>query len=293
MATEQGMLAGYRLLNHMVTGQTSQVWEVAEPGSGRHFALKLLLPEKVRSESDRKFLFHEAAVGMDLHHKNIIRVLKVSKDKQVPYILMEFFPGGNLKLRLNRKHPIVREKAHSILMQTASGLAHMHDKGWVHRDVKPDNILLNSAGEVRIIDFALAKRISRKRSGGLFGLFSGRGGKTAGTRSYMSPEQIRNEPLDERADLYSFGATMYEVLTGRPPFRGNSPNDLLNKHLKEKPTSPQIFERELTDDVAKLVLRMLEKKKSDRPKDLHEFLSQFRTMRVFKSDKLEPVRNEP
>lgn len=286
MATEQGTIAGYRLLTLMMTGQTSQVWEVSEPGSGRHFALKLLLPENVRNEQHRKFLFHEAEVGMSLHHKNIIRVLKVSRDKHTPFMLMEFFPGGNVKRRLQQKHEIVREKAHSLLCQAASGLAALNDKGWVHRDVKPDNILLNSAGEVRIIDFALAKRISRG-GGGLFGLFKKRGTTTSGTRSYMSPEQIRNEGLDERADVYSFGATAYEITTGRPPFRANTPNELLNKHLKEKPASPQLYEKELTDEFSRLVLRMLEKDKKARPKDFHEVLAQLRGLRVFKGDKLE------
>lgn len=286
MATEQGLLAGYRLLNLMMTGQTSQVWEVAEPGSGRHFALKLLLPENVRDERHRKFLFHEGTVGMSLHHPNIIKVLKFSKDKSLPYVLMEFFPGGNLKFRMMRKHPIVREKAHRVLVQAASGLAHLHDKGWVHRDVKPDNILLNSSGEVRVIDFALAQRISRSK-GGFFGLFARRGGITSGTRSYMSPEQILAQPLDERADLYSFGATMFEVITGRPPFRAETPNTLLHKHLKEKPVSPQVYEPEITDECAKMVLRLLEKDKKNRPKDFHEFVSQFRSIRVFKGDVLE------
>ncbi len=284
MATES-TLGGYRLINHMVTGQTSQVWEVAEPGSGRHFALKMLLPENTRNPTHRNYLFHEAEVGMSLHHPNIIKVLKVSRDKTNPYIIMEFFPGGNLKLRLMRKHSIVREKCHSIITQAASGFAHMHEKGWVHRDVKPDNILCNSSGEVRIIDFALATRIKRG-GGGLFSFFR-RKSLTVGTRSYMSPEQIRNKPLNERADLYSFGATMYELTTGRPPFRGATPNDLLNRHLKEMPASPKIHNQELTDECSELILRLLEKDQTNRPKDFHEFLAQFRNIRVFIGDKME------
>ncbi|HQR43055.1 MAG TPA: serine/threonine-protein kinase, partial [Gemmatales bacterium] len=199
MATEQ-TIGGYRLMNHMTTGQTSQVWEVNEPGSGRHFAMKLLLPEYTKNPTHRKMLEHEAKVGLPMSHPNVIKMLKLAKDKDTQYLIMEFFPGGNLKLRMMRKHPIVREKAHSIIIQAASGIAHMHDRGWIHRDIKPDNILLNSSGEVKLIDFALAKRI--ERSAGIFGFFRGgrKGGTTAGTRSYMSPEQILNRPLDERAD---------------------------------------------------------------------------------------------
>ena len=109
-----------------------------------------------------------------------------------------------------------------------------------------------------------------------------RKGKTAGTRSYMSPEQIRGEPLDGRADVYSFGASAYELVTGRPPFRGASNQDLLNKHIIEKPVSPQIHNPDISDDFAALVLRMLAKKRDQRPKDFHEVLMQLRTMRVFK-----------
>lgn len=167
MATEQ-TIGGYRLMNHMTTGQTSQVWEVNEPGSGRHFAMKLLLPEFTKVATHRKMLEHEAKVGLPMSHAMSSRCSSSRKIKEIQYLIMEFFPGGNLKLRMMRKHPIVREKAHSIMTQAAAGLAHMHDRGWIHRDIKPDNILLNSSGEIKLIDFALAKRV--ERSAGLFGL---------------------------------------------------------------------------------------------------------------------------
>jgi serine/threonine protein kinase len=106
----------------------------------------------------------------------------------------------------------------------------------------------------------------------------------------MSPEQIRNDFLDERADLYSFGATMYEVVTGRPPFRGNTPNDLLKKHLTEKVVTPQAHNANVTDDCAKLIMRLLAKERKERIANFHEFLSTWRTTRVFKGDKLVPRR---
>src|SRR5207249_362715 len=104
-----------------------------------------------------------------------------------------------------------------------------------------------------------------------------------GTRSYMSPEQIRCQILDARADIYSFGAMAYELVTGRPPFRAASQQELLSKHIVEKPASPQQFNPDVSDGFAKLVLRMLEKKKENRPKDFHEILMEMRTMKVFKS----------
>jgi len=285
VAAEQ-TIGGYRLLNLMTTGQTSQVYEVSEPGSGRHFAMKLLLPEYVKNPVHRKMLEHEAKVGMSLSHPNIIKMLKFANEKGIQYLIMEFFPGGNVKLRLMRKHAILREKCHQLCVQAGQGIAHLHDKGWVHRDIKPDNILLNSSGEVRLIDFALATRI--ERGGGLFGFFRKRKeGKTAGTRSYMSPEQILNRRLDERADIYSYGATIYEIATGRPPFRGLSPNDLLNKHLKEKPIAPHFHISEITEEFSQLCLRALAKDRNERFRNMHELLVQLRMTRVFKGDKLE------
>jgi serine/threonine protein kinase len=278
----QDMVGGYRLKNLMMTGQTSQVWEVVEESSGRHFAMKYLLPEKVQDPLHRYMLVHEAEVGMALAHQNIIRIIKLVKDRVNPYFLMEFFPAGNLKLRImHKKWDFIKEHAHGIFRQTATALAYMNANGWVHRDVKPDNIMVNSSGEVRIIDFALAQRASKG------GLFRKKRGRSAGTRSYMSPEQIRGEPLDARADIYSFGVSAYEIVTGRPPFRASTPTELLNKHILEKPTSPQLYNADVTDEFAALVLRMLSKKKQDRPNDFHEVLMALRTMKVFKTESLE------
>jgi len=271
------MIGGYRLQKMMMQGQTSQVWEVVETSSNRHFAMKLLLPEKVRDDEHRQLLFHEADVGIKMAHPNVIKIIKLSKDLHNPHIVMEFFPGGNLKERvMYKKWDFIKEKALDIFKQAATGLAYMNASGWVHRDIKPDNIMVNSAGEVRIIDFALTQRVARKR------MFS-RKGQAAGTRSYMSPEQIRGEPLDGRADIYSFGATMYEVVTGRPPFRAASPHELLAKQIAEKATSPQVYNPDVTDEFAALVLRMLAKKREDRPKDFHEVLMKLRTIQIFKS----------
>lgn len=273
------MLGSYRLLNLMMTGQTSQVWEATEGSSGRHFAVKILLPEYANKREHREFLFHEADVGIELAHPNIIKIVTVVKDKQ-PHFVMDFFPGGSLKMRiLHKETDWIKEKAHDILKQAATGFAFMNAKGWVHRDIKPDNILVNSAGEVRIIDFAIAHKIRT----GFLGKLLSRKGPVQGTRSYMSPEQIRNEPLDGRADIYSFGATCFELVTGRPPFRGATNQDLLHKHMVEKPVTPVQFNPEVTTEFGELVLKMLAKKKEQRPANFHEVLIELRKIRVFKT----------
>jgi serine/threonine protein kinase len=276
------IIGGYRLRNLMMTGQSSQVWEVVEVSSMRHFAMKLLLPEKAREAEHRQFLLHEAMVGKQLAHQNIIKIVTVIRDPKNPCFVMEFFPAGSLKLRMMRKQTeLTHDRAMDILKQAATALAFMNAKGWVHRDVKPDNILVSSAGDVRIIDFALAVRVEKPS---VLGKLFRRKSKAMGTRSYMSPEQIRSEPLDGRADIYSFGASAYELVTGRPPFRGASNQELLAKHITEKPQTPQVYNPMVTDEFSDLIVRMLGKKREHRPRDFHEVLMALRTMKVFKDD---------
>jgi serine/threonine protein kinase len=275
-------MGGYRLQRHIVTGQTSQVYEVVELASGRHFAMKLLLPETASNVEHRQMLLHEASVGQKLTHPNVIKIVHVSKGKN-PYFVMEYFPSGSLKMRIMHKETdFIKMHAQDILKKAATALAYMNASGWIHRDVKPDNILVNSAGEVRLIDFALAQRIRKKSAFGK--MFAGKA-PVQGTRSYMSPEQIRGLTLDARSDIYSFGATAYEIVTGRPPFRANSSQELLAKHLKEKPAPPQVYNAEVSEEFSRLILRMLAKDPKERPRDFHEVLMAMRTMLIYKGVK--------
>jgi eukaryotic-like serine/threonine-protein kinase len=276
------IIGDYRLVKCKGSGQSSQVWEVVEASSHRHFAMKLLLPEKISDAESRRMLIHEAEVGKKLAHPNVIRITYLSKDPKTPYFVMEYFPAGSLKARLLAKDfAFIKGRAHSIFKQAATGLAYMNASGWVHRDVKPDNLLVSEGGEVRLIDFALAQRIQKPS---IFTKLFGPRGKSKGTRSYMSPEQIRNLTLDQRADVYSFGATAYELVTQRPPFRAASEQELLQKHIIEKPIAPQAHNPDVTDEFSTLILRMLAKKREDRPRDFHEILMALKNLRIFKSD---------
>jgi serine/threonine protein kinase len=270
----------------MLQGQNSQVWEASQIGNGRHFAIKVLLPDKAKISAIRGGLYHEAKVGMQFEHPNVIRTVELIKGAE-PYIIMDYFPSTNLKLRLLYKHDLIKEKAHSIIEQAAKGLYHIHEQGWLHRDVKPDNILINSSGDVRIIDFGLARPI---RNSFLSRLLWGMARKlpfkwtTQGTRSYMSPEQIRNDVLDERADIYSFGMTIFEMIAGRPPFRGDSPAQILQKQLYENPMPPKNYNTNITDEFNNFVMKMISKDPEERPRDFGDFLSKFRDLKIFKVD---------
>jgi eukaryotic-like serine/threonine-protein kinase len=213
------IIEGYRVANTLAIGQTSQVLEVVEVSSQRHFAMKILRPEKEKDAAARKMLYYEAAVGKELTHPNVIKIHSVGEKH--PFFTMEFFPAGSLKFRIMRKQmDFIKASAVSIMKQSATAFAYMNASGWVHRDIKPENMLINSAGDLKVIDFALAKRMETNT---FFGrLFRIKSRYVQGTRSYMSPEQIRGEPLDARSDIYNYGITAYEMVASRPPFRGAS-----------------------------------------------------------------------
>ena len=270
------VLNGYRFLSLLMTGQTSQVWQVLREEDRRYFALKLLLPERVRDPAHRGFLVHEARVGLDLKHENVIRVHEFFPERKNPHFVMEYFPSINLKLRIIYKQPMVREKMVEIMSQTCQALAHMHERKWVHKDVKPDNVLVSDGAKVRLIDFALADRIKT----GWQKLFGGRSA-VMGTRSYMSPEQIRGQRLDGRSDIYSLGVTLFELVTCRRPFVADNPDLLLKKHLYGVPDAPRAYNPQVTEEFEELILRMMSKKRENRPESMMSFLAEFRHIRHF------------
>jgi serine/threonine protein kinase len=279
--TGEDRIGNYRIVRVLQMGQNSVIMEVVQDGSGRRFAVKELLASRSSDAAERRALAFEAKLGLTFHHPNLMRVHEYVPAKPSPYFVMDYFPGITLRLVIGKPqdHSLPPGRPHTVLRQTAEALAYMHEQGWAHRDVKPENVLLNKSGEVRVIDYALAKKIPT----GIAKIFSGKPPRE-GTYSYISPDVIRRLPPSAAADIYSFGITCYEVATGRQPFRANSPMELLNKHMKEKPVPPTSFNKNVTKEFSDLVLKMLVKKPEDRLNNLREFLAAFNRIRIFKDD---------
>ena len=280
-ATSDDRIGGYRYVRTIHPGATSVVMEVLQEGTQRRFALKQLLASRAEDRDEYKAFMHEARLGMDLRHPNLIKVIEVNKDRWQPYFVMELFTGLHLKLPIARPsiYPLPKTLLHRIIEQAASALAYMHDSGWVHRDVKPENILFNRSGEVRVIDYALARKIAT----GFGKMFQGKIPRQ-GTKTYISPEQIRCESPTPGVDIYSLGISCYELACGRPPFRANSSQELLEKHLNERPLPLTNHNKLVTPEFNDLILKMIQKRPADRFSSLHEFMTRFRTVRIFLDD---------
>ena len=273
----QEYFGSYRLVNLIRAGKTCEVWDVANDAKGARLAIKLLTGEGARNRDEIAFLKHEYQVAHAFDHPCVIKVYSVDRDRDSYYLVMELFAAPNLKQMIHQGVDGLAPIASAFIHKSAEGLAYMHSKGWIHRDVKPDNFLVKTNGEVKLIDFALA---TRKKSG-LARLFSGKA-KIQGTRSYMSPEQIRGQPLDERADIYSYGCMVYELLGGKPPYTGTSTNELLNKHLKSPIPPVQAANRNVTDQFASLLRTMLAKKPEERPETMNDVINELALTPVFK-----------
>lgn len=266
----------YQLVALIHSSPVGQLWQAYHPGQQRSCALKTLLDHFHKDKEKVGYLKWEYEVGAKLEHPRVIRTYEFSNDRGIPYLTTEWFQAPNLKQRIQQGTENLAPIASKIILQSTEALAYFNGLGWVHRDIKPENFLVANDGEVKLIDFALAQR----RKTGIARLFATRS-KVQGTRSYISPEQIRGSAFDERSDLYSLACTFFELLAGRPPLVGTSTNDLLSKHLKATPPRLESLNKNVTPEFAELIRRALAKEPAERP-SMQDFLRQVQYIRIFR-----------
>jgi serine/threonine-protein kinase len=288
LADDPIIIDDYQLLNHISTGGSTQVWEATDKGGGgeRRYALKLMLPEALTDSEHRTVLKHEAKLAEKFDHANLVRFYKLVLNKKRGYIVMDYFRAPNLKTQIQSEMTSVQARLTRLVEQICSVLGYLHAQGWVHRDIKPDNILFNKASEMRLIDFSLTTRAA----GAVAKMLGSKQGSIQGTRTYIPPEAILKAPVTPQSDIYSLGITLFEILTGDPPYKGSSPDDLLKKHLTGQVPEPSGFNPNVTPEMDRMIMKMLSKKAAKRQKDMLEVLAEFRNLKPFKEDVIEVDR---
>jgi len=247
----------YKILGEIYTGSVSTVCRALAPDD-RLVAMKFLKVDQANVREARKKFQREAQLTAQWNHERLISVLDYYPEVHQPAMILEYFDDRNMKFRILHKHEVIRAHTLRIMQQCLEGLQYIHDNGYVHLDIKPENILINDEGEARVIDFTITERIGRFHLGVR---------KIQGSRSYIAPETIRRRPPTPQTDIYSLGCSFYETLSARPPFRAEQPNQLLTKHLREQPSGIRNFVQHINPKLDELVMKMLAKKPADRPAD--------------------------
>jgi serine/threonine protein kinase len=245
-----------------------EVFRARDTRLGREVAIKILTPAHAGDPDSVRRFEKEARAVASLSHPNVVPLFDVGEQNGMRYAVSEYVEGETLRARLKRG-PMPPFESAEVAAQIAEGLSAAHQKGFVHRDIKPENVILAHATFARILDFGLAKR-----SAGLPGVsvseqevtqsaFLTEPGIIAGTVGYMSPEQVRGEPVNGRSDIFSLGVVLWEMLTGRRPFRGDSPVETLSAILREEPAADPALAG-LPDEFERVLRRSLQKKPEDR-----------------------------
>ena len=261
--------SAHRIERELGGGGMSRVFVAEEVALGRKVVVKVLREELAAEISVERFK-REIAVAAHLQHPHIVPLLAAGDADGLPYYLMPFVEGESLRDVLSRRGELPVSESVSILRDICRALAYAHQHGVVHRDIKPDNVLL-SGGSAVVADFGVAKALSVSADASQRGLTSV--GVALGTPAYMAPEQAAASPgVDHRADLYALGVVAYEMLTGQAPFAGRTPEGLLAAHVTEPPEPIAKRRPALPADLAALVMRLLEKRPADRAQSADEVL---------------------
>jgi tRNA A-37 threonylcarbamoyl transferase component Bud32 len=267
-------LGDFQLLRRLGRGAMAEVYLAEQQSLQRQVAIKVLKSSLATDESYVRRFHNEAQAAASLVHANIVQVHEVGCKEGIHYIAQEYVPGQNLRELISRQgSPDLRLAVH-IIRQVALALQKASERGIVHRDIKPENIMLSRDGDVKVADFGLA-RLSGNSELNLTQV-----GITMGTPLYMSPEQIEGRAIDPRSDLYSLGVTCFHMLTGSPPFLGETALGVAVQHLKTAPARLEQLRPDLPPALCRIVHKLLSKKPDDRYASARELLADLRGLQI-------------
>lgn len=270
-------LSQYTIISAIGSGGMGRVYLAEDTKLGRRIALKFLAPEFASNREHLDRFIREARASSALNHPNICTIHEINDEADPPYIAMEFVEGETVAEMIRRRRRNVQQ-AVEIAIQTAEALADAHSNGIVHRDIKPANIIVNKHGRVKILDFGLAKRMFAGEAQP-DGQFQTHAGVVLGTASYMSPEQARGLTVDSRTDVWSLGVVLYEMLTGKLPFSGDTAADTFASLLTREPEPASAIVGEIPHELNALVMRALSRQREKRFQSMNDLLAELRTIR--------------
>lgn len=267
LSTGSSFAIRFQIIEELGKGGMGRVYKAFDKEIKSKIALKLIRQEIAADQKTVERFRNELKMARDLSHKNICRMYDINKEGSNYYITMEYVHGEDLKKILAKMGQLSAGQTITIAKQVCEGLAEAHRVGVVHRDLKPSNIMIDDDGNVRIMDFGIARSAKTK---GVTG-----SGVMIGTPEYMSPEQAEGKQTDQRSDIYSLGIVLYEMLTGSVPFEGYTPFAIGLKHKSEEPKDPRKLNPQIPEDLSRLILRCLHKNRESRYQsaaDLHSEL---------------------
>ena len=273
-------LLHYEILEQLGKGGMGVVYKARDNRLKRTVAIKALRPEALKDDESRKRFKREAIAASRLNHPNITTIYQIEEIDDALYIVMEYVPGETLGERLD-DGPIEMTTALDITIKAAQGIAEAHRQKIIHRDIKPDNILLSSKGKVKVMDFGLAKRWDKSSVTPE--------GFSMGTVDYMSPEQAQSAKTDVRSDIFSFGILLYELFTGELPFKGDHDLAVLYAIVNSNPIPPKKINPKIPNRLEKTILRALEKKPEDRYQSITEIIRELKEIKKACKHELKPT----
>ena len=256
----------YQIIEELGKGGMGRIYKVLDTKIKEKIALKLLKPEIASDKKTIERFSNELKFSRKIRHENVCQMYDLNEKKGTHYITMEYIHGEDLKRLIRKMGQMSAGQAISLAKQVCEGLTEAHKLGVVHRDLKPQNIMVDEEGKARIMDFGIARSLKGK---GMTGA-----GVMIGTPEYMSPEQVEGKDTDQRSDIYSLGVILYEMVTGRVPFEGDTPFTIGVKQKSEIPKEPGALNSQVPSDLSKVIMKCLEKDKDKRYQSAGEVRSE-------------------